>query len=195
MFKNTKGVNTHKGAIFSLGVLVTAESFRISNLELKFSIMEIVKRMLKGLTENDFKDIKNKNPEELTIGEREYLTHGIKGIRGEAESGFPVLTEFALPALKRSQGSTNERLLDTLMSILGNSIDTNLIKRANSVEIIDWAKQQSTKYFELGGSRTEEGMNFLKYLNEEFDKKNLSLGGSADLLILTIFIGFREGLL
>lgn len=66
------------------------------------------------------------------------------------------------------------------------------MKRAQTDSVVDWAHQQSQHYFALGGSRTVQGMAFLNELNAVFTERNLSLGGSADLLILTIFIGLRE---
>lgn len=193
MFVATHGVNTHKGAIFSLGILVTAEAYHLNHPTQ--SVTEIVKSMLKGLTQNDFDDLDSKSPEDLTAGEREYLKYGIKGIRGEAEAGYPTVMTIGLPALRAAKGDKNQRLLDTLMRIVGHSIDTNLVKRAGNDDVINWAQAQSAKYFELGGSRSAEGMAFLNQLNETFNKRNLSLGGSADLLILTIFLGLREGIL
>ncbi len=151
--------------------------------------------MLKNLTVNDFKGLADKAPETLTAGEKEYLTYGIKGIRGEAEAGFPTVMNIALPALRQHQGTKNQRLLDTLMTIVGNSVDTNLVKRAKTNDIVAWARLQSERYFALGGSRTVQGMAFLDELNEIFTARNLGLGGSADLLILTIFMGLREGVI
>lgn len=193
MFEATKGVNTHKGAIFSLGILVTADAYHADHHD--FSLQKIVQLMLKDLTVNDFKGLADKTPESLTAGEKEYLTYGIKGIRGEAEAGFPTVLDIALPALRQHQGTKNQRLLDTLMTIVGNSVDTNLVKRAKTNDIVAWAHLQSERYFALGGSRTVQGMAFLDELNEIFTARNLSLGGSADLLILTIFMGLREGVI
>ncbi len=193
MFEATKGVNTHKGAIFSLGILVTADAYHANHSDL--SLQKIIQLMLKNLTVNDFKGLADKAPETLTAGEKEYLTYGIKGIRGEAEAGFPTVMNVALPALRQHQGTKNQRLLDTLMTIMGNSVDTNLVKRAKTNDIVAWARLQSERYFALGGSRTVQGMAFLDELNEIFTARNLSLGGSADLLILTIFMGLREGVI
>lgn len=193
MFAATKGVNTHKGAIFSLGILVTAAAYQLEHDQL--TLMSIVKAMLVGLTTHDFDHLADKPDAELTAGERQFLQFGITGIRGEAEAGYPTIMTVGLPALKRSKGTTNQRLLDTLIAIMGHSVDTNLVKRAKSNEIVAWAHQQAQQYFELGGSQTAEGMAFLAELNETFLQRNLSLGGSADLLILTIFLGLRKQLL
>ena len=193
MFAATKGVNTHKGAVFSLGVLVTAAAYQLQHPDV--DLATIVRTMLAGLTANDFNDLNTKDPTTLTAGERQYLTYGIKGIRGEAEAGYPTVMQVALPALRRSRGTINQRLLDTLMAIVQATVDTNLVKRAHDPHVIDWVHDQAHRYFDLGGSRSEAGMAFLCELNQIFVDHNYSLGGSADLLILTIFIGLQTDIL
>ncbi|MDV0429358.1 triphosphoribosyl-dephospho-CoA synthase [Lactiplantibacillus sp. DA1] len=193
MFATTNGVNTHKGAVFSLGILVAATAYQKQHA--MQPLTTIVQTMLVGLTANDFSDLASKDPAILTAGEREYLTYGIKGIRGEAEAGYPTVMSVALPALRRSQGTINQRLLDTLMAIVQATVDTNLVKRAKNKHVVDWVHAQAQQYFKLGGSQTEAGMLFLRELNQIFVTHNYSLGGSADLLILTIFMGLEMQLL
>lgn len=189
MFQATKGINTHKGAIFSLGILVAAFAYQAKHTEL--TVVEVVQQMLSGLTAQDYAHLEDKTADQLTAGERAYLTYHVTGIRGEAEAGFPTVMMVGLPALKASQGTTNQRLLDVMMQLLAHSVDTNLIKRAKSVEVVDWARQQVKTYFDLGGSHTDEGMQFLRDLDQTFSERHYSLGGTADLLILTIFVGLR----
>lgn len=193
MFTTTFNVNTHKGAIFSLGILVAASAYQIEHLERNLS--EIVQDMLIGLTAHDFKGLLKKDPAKLTIGEKMYLEYGIEGIRGEAEAGYPTVFHFALPTLCKSVGTLNQRLLDTLMTIVSNSIDTNLVKRANNIEVVDWAHTQAQTYLALGGSQTATGWQKLIEINKIFEERHLSLGGSADLLILTIFLGLQKGMI
>ncbi|BDR59089.1 putative 2-(5''-triphosphoribosyl)-3'-dephosphocoenzyme-A synthase [Xylocopilactobacillus apicola] len=191
MFKATNGINTHKGAIFSLGILLTASAYTLSStgcIELD-EIAQTVKVMLKGLTKNDFRNLDQKPLDELTAGELEYKKYGLTGSRGEAEAGFPVVFKKSLPfLLTKSNQSRNSQLIDTLMQIVLTTKDSNLIKRAGNLEIVDWAEAQASRYFELGGSQTEEGYLFLRNLDDVFTQQHLSLGGSADLLILTIFL-------
>lgn len=193
MFSATNNVNTHKGAVFSLGVVVTAYAYQINHPEL--TIMEIVQRMLTDLTKNDFAGVESKTDADLTAGEREYLKYGITGIRGEAEAGFPTVFSWGIPALKLAHGTTNQKLLTVLMTIVQHSVDTNLIKRAGTDEIISWVQAQADRFFELGGSTTDQGMQLLIELDQTFTDRMLSLGGSADLLILTIFIGLQENII
>lgn len=155
MFKATNGVNTHKGAVFSLGVLTCAEAYRIKHPQL--DLTTIVKRMLKGLTASDY-DIEKlhaKPVEQLTAGEKEFLRYGIKGIRGEAEAeaGYPTVMQIGVPALKKSQGTMMQRLLDTFMHIVAQTEDTNLIKRAGRHDVVEEAHQQAKRYLELDAGR------------------------------------------
>ncbi len=192
MFAATNNANTHKGAIFSLGIFVTGKAYCVSH---PGDIFEIIQRMLTGLTKNDFKGLEDKPESQLTAGEKEYLKYGSKGIRGEAEAGFPTVQNIGLPALKKFSGNKNDRLLNTLLIIAEHSFDSNLVKRAGSKTIIPWVQKQIGHYFELGARTTLEGRKFLDQLNQEFLARNLSLGGSADLLILTIFMGLQNGIL
>lgn len=193
MFAATHGVNTHKGAVFSLGVLVTASAYTLATAA-AFDVDQMfktVREMLVGLVNHDLGTIQ---PNQVTTaGERQYAKYGQGGIRAEAEAGYPAVAEIALPFLRQQVGPLNQRLLDTLMVIAAHTTDTNLIKRAGTPDILPWMRAQSQRYFELGGSQTMAGWEFLTQLNQEFLARNLSLGGSADLLILTIFVGLVEG--
>lgn len=190
MFLATKNINTHKGAIFSLGIVTAAVGYlqRSAKVLDPLLIRATIQAMLVNLMTTDFKNLASKTAAELTAGERHFLKYGKSGIRGEAQAGFPVVFEYALPFLKKSAGSINERLLDTLMTIAQNSEDSNLIKRAGNLEILNWMHEQVDHFFDLGGSQTSAGKAFLNRLDTVFSEKQLSLGGSADLLILTIFL-------
>ena len=192
MFTATNGVNTHKGAIFSLGILVCATAYvnRHKKVIMADDITMVVKKMLANLITDDL--VKLTSDTQLTAGQTQYLKYGKTGIRGEAQAGFPTVIQYGLPMLKQSSGTLNQRLLDTLMRIAQNTEDTNLIKRANTPIITAWFKQKCQHYFELGGSKTNAGYLYLTELDKLFIKKNLSLGGSADLLILTIYLGLIE---
>lgn len=193
MLDATAGVNTHKGVVFSLAILVAAEAYRFKN---GGNLRNIIKAMLRDLTKNDFAEAQNKDVSQLTAGEKLYLQFGYTGIRGEAEKGYPVVFEYGLPMLRKTDGTRNQRLLDTLMEIISVNIDTNLLKRSgNDPKVVAWAQNQARQVLKLGGSKTLRGREQLRIMNQNFLERNLSLGGSADLLILTIFIGIRQKLL
>ncbi|WP_281196465.1 triphosphoribosyl-dephospho-CoA synthase, partial [Lactobacillus acetotolerans] len=103
--------------------------------------------------------------------------------------------DIALPFLKNSTGDIQTRLLDTLMKIATIASDSNLIKRAGNINVIPWLRQHAKQYLQLGGYGTTQGKEYLLNLNKEMTKRNYSLGGCADLLIVTIFIGLERGYL
>ncbi len=186
MFKATCGANTHKGAIFALGIFACAESYcHKRQTELFITIAQ----MCKGLVEHDLV----KNNQMRTAGEKEFQKYGAGGARAQAEQAYPVVREVALPFLKNSTGSLQTRLLDTLMKIATVTADSNLIKRAGDYQVITWLKERANKYLKLGGYATIEGQKELEQLNNECLEKNYSLGGCADLLVVTIFIALERG--
>ncbi|MGX7044005.1 triphosphoribosyl-dephospho-CoA synthase CitG [Pediococcus acidilactici] len=190
MFEATSQVNTHKGAIFSLGIMTCAMAY---SEQRHMAVQDVIKQMLLGLTKHDFANLTEKNPENLTAGEIQYLRFGYKGIRGEAEDGFPKVFRVAFPFLCRATGTKNQRLIDTLLKLVSINEDSNLVKRAdNDLNIINWARTEAIDVLNSGGSKTKLGMQKLYEMNQKFLGRNLSLGGTADLLILTIFIGLRN---
>ncbi|GBG95250.1 triphosphoribosyl-dephospho-CoA synthase [Ligilactobacillus salitolerans] len=197
MYLATNGVNTHKGAIFSLGIFVAATAYvdkeNVESQQTLPIIQKTIIQMLNGLTKNDFKRISQKNKVALSAGELQFLQYGKAGIRGEAEAGYPTVFDESLPFLLSTQGTRNERLLDTLMKIVSVAEDSNLIKRAGTDEIVAEVQSQARSFLEVGGYGTRKGQEILLQLNSDFTERKLSLGGSADLLILTIYLGLLEG--
>lgn len=192
MFNATNNVNTHKGAIFSLGIWVTAIAYSTKDGSATMTeVRRVIQRMVEGLIEKDLAS----NRVAMTAGEQQFQTYQLTGIRGEAVNGFPGVAEVAVPFLQTTFGTMTQRLLDTLMKIAATLEDSTLIKRAKTPDVLAEIKEWTSIYFKLGGSHTEEGMKYLYDLDRVFIERNLSIGGSADTLILTIFIGQLTGLL
>lgn len=192
MFNATNNVNTHKGAIFSLGIWVTAIAYSTKDGSATMTeVRRVIQRMVEGLIEKDLAS----NRVAMTAGEQQFQTYQLTGIRGEAVNGFPGVAEIAVPFLQATFGTMTQRLLDTLMKIAATLEDSTLIKRAKTPDVLAEMKEWTSIYFKLGGSHTEQGMKYLYDLDRVFIERNLSIGGSADTLILTIFIGQLTGLL
>ncbi|EET87604.1 triphosphoribosyl-dephospho-CoA synthase CitG [Clostridium carboxidivorans P7] len=200
MFEATKGVNTHKGIIFSLGILCAA----VGNLYRKhkkenFFIEEVcneVKDITRDLTVKDFKGINTKT--NLTHGERLFKEYGFKGIRGEVEGGFQTVQKQAIPIIrqwtKNRQLSINDLFLQVLMSIMTESEDSNVVIRGG-IESLTYTKNISKEFIKIGGMNQIDAIKKLEVMNIKFVEKNISPGGSADLLAVSIFLGFIEGII
>jgi triphosphoribosyl-dephospho-CoA synthase len=200
MFEATKGINTHKGIVFSMGILcaVVGKLFKESNREnfIIEDICEEVRKVTKGLTDKDFSGIENKIV--LTHGERLYKAYGFKGIRGEVESGFNTVRENTVQSLRAwkldRNLSMNDLFLELLLKLMAGSEDTNVIIRGG-IENLNYVKNISKEFLTEGGIKQPDAKKKLEGMNEEFIKRNISPGGSADLLAVTIFLGMMEGIL
>lgn len=197
MFRATENVNTHKGIIFSLG-LVTSFTLhhlaRTGKVESEAVLREIGEAVT-PLLEKDFAKIDRYHPH--THGEVLYVEQGCRGIRGEAMDGFPAVAQIALPALRkfRKEGRLdNEAYIQTLLLLLSQVEDTNILSRSNQATLAE-AQAAAQEVLAKGGAFTKEGMEAVWELNERFVEKNISPGGCADLLILAIFLEKMEGLM
>ena len=185
MLEATHGVNTHKGAIFTMGLMCAAcgrlgpDNWQAEN------ILAEVAKMTAGVVENDFVGITAENAK--TPGEKLYISYGITGIRGQAEAGFPAILNKGLPVLKEglAQGLTlNDAGAAALLHLLTVTEDTNIIHRSDVQTLKDVQAQvsailQDTPYPEMA---------VLENLDQQFIEKNLSPGGTADLLAVTYFL-------
>lgn len=202
MEQATNHVNTHKGAIFSFGILLAATGFYLQREPLTLStpftatqteeIFSLGQAMVQDTLAKDFIDLDKKT--QLTNGEKLYLKYGLTGIRGEALSGYPLVREVALPYLRTeiaSALSLENKLLTTLMLLISTSEDSNLVNRGG-IDGLNWAKSAAKDYLQHYSPETSEGKKQLQLLNQKFIQRHLSPGGSADLLALTIFIAKLE---
>ncbi|WP_373897492.1 triphosphoribosyl-dephospho-CoA synthase CitG [Haloimpatiens sp. FM7315] len=188
MVKSTKGVNTHRGMIFLMGVSLGAVAKTLYENKSFIEIEDTIKNMTKGLVDKDlYKGIKLKSEENLTYGEVLYKKYGITGIRGEVEKGIPIVFRHSLRCYEKNRDlNNNDRLIDTLINIMTVCEDTNIIHRHN-LETLKYMQSKAKYIVELGGMRKEGGRKAIRDLNDEFIEKNISPGGSADILALTVF--------
>lgn len=194
MFTATNNVNTHKGAIFSLGIVVAASAYQTKTAPFNVQkVQNIIKAMLVDLVATDFKDLATKDPKTLTAGQQQFLKYHQAGIRGQAQAGFPCAFEIGFPYFQKCSGTMQERILNTLITLSLHLDDSNLLKRANyDLKIYSWWKKKATHFFELGGAQNPKGLDYLITLNQEMGAKYLSLGGAADMLIITLFLGLMS---
>ena len=183
MFAVTGGVNTHKGAIFTLGLLCGAAG-RTWNWQPE-SLLAEVQAMTKGLLERDFAPLTAQTAR--TAGQQLFAAHGITGVRGQAEAGFPSILQAGLPILEAglAQGlALNDAGCAALLHILAATDDTNMIARSD----LATAAAVKVQIAKLLAAAPYPRQDALLTLDKEFIEKNLSPGGSADLLAATYFL-------
>jgi len=143
--------------------------------------------MTAGLVEEDLSAVAAENA--ATAGQRLYVQYGITGVRGQMEAGLPAVLTAGLPVLERGlmMGKTvDEAGCAALLALMTAAEDTNLIVRS------DRATQQQTveQIADLLRKDPYPTRAQLEALDELFVKKNLSPGGSADLLAITYLLCF-----
>ncbi|MFI3115307.1 MAG: triphosphoribosyl-dephospho-CoA synthase [Clostridia bacterium] len=122
-----------------------------------------------------------------------YINYNIRGIRGEALDGFPCVFEISLPFFKKcieNGFSQNDASVATLLKIISNIDDTNIITRSDFETLKKM--QKKTRGFLKNAKKPLEYIEFSRKSDEEFINLNISPGGSADLLALTLFMYFFE---
>ena len=175
MLHVTGGVNTHKGAIWAMGLLVSAAAMGKG----MGSIEELVAFAGKLACFPD-----RQNPNIVTNGLNVVAKYGVSGAKGEAQQGFPHVVRYSLPMLNfsRLSGQTEEEArVNALLSLIAHLDDTCILHRGGS-EALDFAQKQATFWLENGA------IEDLYTLDEHFISRNISPGGSADLLAATLFL-------
>ena len=190
MLAATRGINTHKGAIFTMGILCAA----LGRLDRALwrcpeRILQEAAAMTAGLTASDFAGLTPENAQ--TVGQRLYLEHGITGVRGQVEAGLPAVRDFGLPVLEQglAQGlDLNRAGCAALLAILANSTDTNMIARSDLATQEAVAQELRT----LLHQTPYPDEDVLCALDDRFIVANLSPGGSADLLAACYLLHFLK---
>ena len=178
MYRATDNVNTHKGALFSLGLLCAACGAldRTGEALTADGLCAFVARLTAGITA----ELRTAG----TNGGRAYQRTGSTGVRGEAEGGYPTVRTVALPALEArlaAGDSENDAAVFALVALAARAEDTNLLARGGP-EGARWAREQAAaleKDFSIPAAAA---------LDRAFIARNLSPGGCADLLAVALFL-------
>jgi triphosphoribosyl-dephospho-CoA synthase len=183
MLAATLGVNTHRGAIFGLGLLCAAAGYR-SALGIRKSLGELVSQR--------WGDAILEGPISLrshgAIASRRY---GAGGARAEAACGFPSVYDVALPALHaaRTLAPHDEEAarVQTCMALIAEVTDTNLLHRGGA-DGLRFAQAGASAFLGVGGIGRPDWHNRAASIHKAFVARNLSPGGSADLLAMALFV-------
>ncbi|MBP3835888.1 MAG: triphosphoribosyl-dephospho-CoA synthase CitG [Pyramidobacter sp.] len=186
MYAATGGVNAHKGAIFSVGVLCAARGWLWARGE-RASLERLAHTAAAMTTyvNDDFSVAHD------TAGVRIFKSCGVSGVRGEASAGFPSVLKTALPLLEKlleNGASLNDAAAVTLLRLICEVDDTNMIRRS-SLERFRAVQRELKAQFSSNSvpSRAE-----IEALDQKFISENLSPGGCADLLALTLLLHFMK---
>jgi triphosphoribosyl-dephospho-CoA synthase len=183
MLEVTAGINTHRGAIFGMGLLCAAAGFREA-YGVSGSLGDIVasrwgEQILAG-------------PVALhSHGALAARRYGAGGARIEAAAGFPSLYGHGLPALAAGRTLAPEDgeavRVHVCMVLIAHVGDTNLLHRGGPEGLL--FAQQEARCFLAAGSIGQPGwLDAARDVHDAFVARRLSPGGCADLLAMTLFV-------
>jgi len=184
MLRASGGINTHRGAIWSIGLLLAAHAITASRDPKAIAQTAATLAALPDTARGALR----------SHGENARTRYGVRGATGEAEAGFPHVVAIALPALRaaRERGA-NEAVarVDALLSIMRTLDDTCLLHRG-AQSALHAAQSGAAAVIDAGGIGTPLGMRAFTALESSLLARNASPGGAADLLAATLFLDSIE---
>jgi triphosphoribosyl-dephospho-CoA synthase len=173
MLAATGGINTHRGAIFMLGLLCASAGALGRRPTPALIRQTLLDRWGQALT------ARARRPS-LLPGGRAAQRFKLRSASAEAALGFPTLFETAVPALRRARGLPIQTArLDTLFAIMAVLDDSNLAHRGG-LEGLRFAQASARAFLAAGGA--SQGVEAAEAIGAEFVRRNLSPGGAADTL-------------
>jgi len=190
MLRATGGVNTHRGAIFSLGLLVAAAARLHSQHHATPDGVAVCNAV--GLWRDALLDAPL---DPHSHGQRMRRLHGVADVREQAAAGFPLLRDVALPSLRaalRAGLAQEAALAQTLLQLIAQTDDLNLLHRGGR-DGLRFAQRSALAFLEAGGAAQPDWRQQLSRIGDAFVARRLSPGGSADLLACACFLQRQEG--
>ncbi len=188
MYAATKGVNTHKGAIFSMGILCCALGMLSTkavkgNGELKEAELQALCAALSAA---------------LLRQETAAATHGLYarghaacgGVRAEAASGFATAFQVGLPVLRDAlcEGTMQETaLVKTLLALIARTEDSNTAYRGGASGLA-FMQKTAEEILRRADWKSEESLDMVREFDRACIRRHLSPGGSADLLAFSAML-------
>ncbi len=193
MLAATGGINTHRGAIFTLGLLcASAGALLAAGAPLQAQALRrtLVARWGAALATRDAAaggesaagDAGTRRA--ASHGAQAARRHGLRGANAEAAAGMPVLFDTALPALRSALAadlSPQAARLQAFFATLAVLDDTNLAHRGGLAGL-RWAQVQAQAWLDAGGAQAPDAVARARHIHCAFVQRRLSPGGAADVL-------------
>lgn len=187
MLHATGGINTHRGAIFSMGLISAAYGWRQRYLKKQRRLGSII-------AERWGKAIIDGPVIATSHGHQAARKYGAGGARLEAACGFPTIYDIGLPELEKARylnDCPEAQRVHVTMALLTQMEDTNLLHRGG-LEGMQFAQNSAQAFLKNGSIGVKDWLDSAQKIHRIFIARNLSPGGVADMLAATLFINFLE---
>ena len=180
MFEETGNINTQKGIIFLMGLslFATGKLYQESDVFEPGRFRGIIRDICQNLVR---KELNVDFGRQGSHGEIVFQKYGFSGARGEAESGFETVFEKGLPMLAGMVELSDQSLINCFLVLASSSNDTNILYRGGPEDLVSFQAlcKNALDHF------TNENYAAIR---EFCQRRNISPGGSADLLAVSIFL-------
>jgi triphosphoribosyl-dephospho-CoA synthase len=186
MMQATGGVNTHRGAIWALGLIVTAAAQPRDAGGDGAGAQTVAARAgaLARLHDPRAPAVTGNK------GALACLQHGVGGARSQAQQGFPQVMLAALPTLRASRlrGDSEEcARLNALLAVMAELDDTCLLARGGR-PALEATQRGARRVLDAGGTASSGGRDALRALDADLLALRVSPGGAADLLAAALLL-------
>lgn len=195
MLRATRGINTHRGAIFSLGLLcASAGRARAQGMASSPASLRAVLLIRWGAELAGHAAVKPAQ-QPSSNGLRVAARYAVSGAREEGALGLPSVFEVGVPALLAATArgaSARCARIDTLYALMAHVSDSNVYHRAGP-EGAQFVRQQAQRFLALGGTRHQRWHALALEDHQNFVGLRLSPGGAADLLAASCLVQALAG--
>ena len=194
MMAATGGVNTHRGAIFGLGLICAAAGAVWSGTER--AGLHWRANVLGATVRQRWGQAIMRGPISLhSHGTKALRRFGAGGARAQAAGGFPHAIEVGLPALRLGRrlkpDDPEAARVQSFFAILASIEDTNLLYRGGAAGL-RYAQETAAGFLGLGGVEQPDWREVAATVHHAFVARHLSPGGCADLLAITLLLDALE---
>ncbi|MFM2477806.1 triphosphoribosyl-dephospho-CoA synthase [Celerinatantimonas sp. MCCC 1A17872] len=182
MLEATDGVNTHRGAIWALGLIVSAAAMHKGQCKSLYQLTQTAATLAR------IHDPRQK--QQFSKGKHASMRYRIPGAKEQAQQGFPHVMQLGLPRLRESrQNGANEThaRVDALLAMMATLTDTCVLSRGG-LTALNTIHQGAQDVLAAGGMATSAGQQRFAKLDSDAMQLFVSPGGAADLLSATLLL-------
>jgi len=187
MLRATGDINTHRGAIFALGMLCAATACcRARRMPLQPQVIRATLLIQWGdaLARHSIAGAGEQPHSPSSHGQRVAAQYAVGGAREEGALGFPAVFEVALPQLQATLAQGRDwtcASIDALFALMAQLSDTNVYHRGGAAGAA-LVRARSAAFLAAGGSARAGWQQQALDCHHAFVAQRLSPGGAADLL-------------
>ena len=186
MMAATKGINTHRGAIFALGLLCAAMG-RVRALRMALTPAALRTALLLHWGEELAAHTRATGD---SHGLQAATQHVASGAREEGALGLPSVFDVGLPALQATlarRAPMHHARVDAIFALMAHISDTNIYHRGGAAGA-DTVRNAARQFLEQGGTANPHWQKYALQCHKHFTEQRLSPGGAADLLAATCLV-------